>query len=148
MAKQDSDFYRNLRARVEGWLGSEEGKKSEWADYVMAAPDLVHLLTKLSVDPEVPMAEKAKVAAVFAYFVSPFDIIPEALGGPPGLLEDVALAAFVLKGILNHTDADVVKRHWAGSRDVLELVQDVVERADAMLGAVAWRRLRRLVGAA
>lgn len=148
MTSRDSDFYTNLRERVNGWLQTDEGRTSGWADYVMAAPDLVHLLVKLSVDPDVPVSSKAKVGGALAYFVSPFDIIPEALGGPPGLLEDVALAAFVLRSILNDAGPDVVRRHWAGKRDVLELIQEVLDRADAMLGAVVLRRVRRLVGMA
>lgn len=147
-SSKDSDFYRSLRARVDAWLGSEEGRGSQWADYVMLAPDLVHLLIKLSVDGDVPLGQKAKVAGALAYFMSPIDIIPEALGGPPGLLEDVALTAYVLKGILNETDPEVVRRHWAGERDLLELIRNIIERADVMLGAVAWRRVKRLVGVA
>jgi uncharacterized membrane protein YkvA (DUF1232 family) len=145
MPIQESDFYTSLRNRIESWLTTDEGRGSQWTDYLLAAPDLLHLLAKLSMDPDVPVKEKAKVGAVLAYFVSPIDIVPEALGGPPGLLEDIALAAFVLKGIVSNTNPEVVQRHWAGDRNVLELIQNVVERADAMLGAVTWRRVRKLV---
>lgn len=147
MTNSQSNFYTDLRGRVERWLASDEGAKSEWTDYVLALPDLVHLLVKLATDSEVPIAEKAKLGAVLAYFLSPIDVIPDALGGRLGLLEDAAIAAFAVKGILNNTKPDVVRRHWAGRQDILELIQGVADRGDAMIGTAAWSRVRGLVGA-
>ncbi|MDX9974018.1 MAG: DUF1232 domain-containing protein [FCB group bacterium] len=147
MPNPESDFYIDLRARVERWLASDEGAKSEWADYVLAVPDLVHLLVKLTTDPEVPIAEKAKLGAVLAYFLSPIDVIPDALGGRLGLLEDAAIAAFAIKGIVSNTRPDIVKKHWTGRQDILALIQGVADRGDAMVGTAAWSRVKGLVGA-
>ncbi|HEX3011518.1 MAG TPA: hypothetical protein VHQ70_05685, partial [Syntrophomonadaceae bacterium] len=66
---QELDFYQNLRNKMKTWLQSEEGKKTEWADFLMLAPDLFHLLCKLAIDPEVPAAEKAKLAGAIVYFI-------------------------------------------------------------------------------
>jgi uncharacterized membrane protein YkvA (DUF1232 family) len=148
MSTQESDFYTNLRARAEDWLSSDDRAKSEWADYVLAVPDLVHLLVKLTTEPDVPVAEKAKLGAVLAYFVSPIDVIPDSLGGRLGYFEDVAIAAFALKGILNNTDSHIVRRNWAGRQDILELIQNVLERADTIIGKAAWGRVQKLVGTA
>jgi len=49
-------------------------------------------LFKLSVDARIPLAHKAQLAAAIAYFVSPFDLIPEGLIGPGGFLDDIALS--------------------------------------------------------
>jgi len=140
------DFYRRLRRKVQRWTQSKEGKANPWADYVLLAPDLFHLLCKLALDPEVPKAEKAKLAAAIAYFVSPLDLIPEALLGPIGYADDVALAAYVLNGIVNKTSPEVVARHWAGDGDVLEVVRRTLVAADRMLGSGLWKRLKKLVG--
>jgi uncharacterized membrane protein YkvA (DUF1232 family) len=139
------DFYKNLRDRVSGWLESDEGKKSAWAEYVFFVPDLMHLLVKLMADPDVPAKEKAKIGAVIAYFVSPVDLVPDSLVGPTNFLDDLALSAFVVKGLINNVEPEVVQRHWAGDRDLLEFVQQVLNDADAMLGFSAWNRLRQLV---
>ncbi len=138
------DFYRTLRQRVRRWTASAEGKASPWAEYVLLAPDLFHLLCKLALDPDVPRGAKARLAAAIAYFVSPVDLVPEALLGPVGYLDDVALAAYVLHGILNQTRPEVLERHWVGERDVLEVVQKVLAAADRMVGSGLWKKLKGL----
>jgi uncharacterized membrane protein YkvA (DUF1232 family) len=39
------------------------------------------------------------------------DLIPEAMLGPAGYVDDVALAAYVLNSIVNTTEASVVTKH-------------------------------------
>jgi len=140
------DFYRALRRKIRAWTQSEEGRGSPWAEYVLLAPDLFHLLCKLAWDPDVPKAEKAKLAAAIAYFVSPLDLLPEAFLGPVGYADDVALAAYVLNGIVNKTSPEVVARHWAGEGDVLVVVQRTLAAADRMLGSGLWKRVKKWVG--
>ena len=82
MANQDGDYYQQLRSKFKAWLQTEEGKNHKWQEYLLAAPDLFHLLCKLSIDSDVPVKEKAKLAGVLAYFISPIDLIPEAIIGP------------------------------------------------------------------
>lgn len=142
----NGDFYQNLREKIRNWLESDEGRSSKWAEYIMLVPDMLHLLVKLMADPDVPVKEKAKIGAALAYFVSPVDLVPEALIGPTNYLDDMALAAYVIKGIVNNANEDVVRRNWAGERDILEIVQGALNTADAMLGVSVWNRLRKVVG--
>lgn len=141
---RERDFYQRLRTRVRDWLSTEEGGGSRWAEFVLLAPDLFHLVCKLAADPEVPRSERAKLAFVVAYFISPLDLIPEALTGPVGYLDDIALAAYVLNAVVNKTDPAVVRRHWAGEEDILPLIQKILAAADRMLGGGLWQRLRGL----
>jgi uncharacterized membrane protein YkvA (DUF1232 family) len=140
MNKQE-DFYQSFREKIRKWLASSEGKSNKFAEYLMFAPDLFHLLCKLSLDDEVPVKEKAKLAGAIAYFVSPIDLIPEIITGPIGYLDDIAIAALVLNGIINNTDKALVQRHWAG--DVLEVIQQIFKVADEMVGSGLWSRLKR-----
>lgn len=146
MKDSEDDFYRRLRGQVRDWLGSEQGKSSRWGEYVLLAPDLFHLLWNLSVDPDVPGRDKAKLAGAIAYFISPIDLIPEAIVGPIGYVDDIALTAHVLHSIVNHTDPEVLRRHWAGEDDVLEVLQRILAAADEMVGSGIWKRLKRLGG--
>jgi uncharacterized membrane protein YkvA (DUF1232 family) len=139
------DFYHELRKRVHAWAATEQGQRHRWIEYVLLAPDFLHLLCKLAIDSDVPTQERAKLAVAIAYFLSPIDIMPEALLGPAGYADDIALAAYVLNGIINKTDPSVVTRHWAGDGDVLDLIKDVVANADNIVGSGLWKRLRRLV---
>lgn len=145
ISKSKRDFYQKLRAKLSRWM---EGKtsKHKYGEYLLLAPDLFHLLCKLSVDKRIPVAEKAKLATALAYFVSPLDLLPEALLGPLGYADDVVLAAYVLNTIVNTTDPEIVRSQWAGDGDVLEVIQRILEVADDMVGSGLWKILRRMVG--
>lgn len=144
MTDQRTDFYQDLRRRIRRWATTREGKSHRWAEVLLTAPDLFHLLCKLTVDPEVPVSEKAKLAAAIAYFISPLDLVPEALVGPGGYVDDVALAAYVLNSIVSKTDPQVLKRHWAGEEDVLVVIQKILKVADKMVGSGLWGKLRKI----
>lgn len=141
MANHD-DFYQGFREKIRKWLASEEGKSNKFAEYLMFAPDLFHLLCKLSLDEGVPIKEKAKLVGAIAYFVSPVDLVPELLLGPLGYVDDIALAAYVLNGIINNSDKELVEKHWAGEGDVLEVIQQIIRVADEMVGSGLWDKLK------
>lgn len=134
MNKNNYDFYQELRFRTRQWLSSEDGSSNRWAEYLMFAPDLFHLLCKLALDIEVPVRERVKLAAVIAYFVSPFDLFPEALVGFLGFADDIALTAYALNSLVNRCDPELLRKHWAGEEDVLQLVQRILRIGDSMVG--------------
>jgi uncharacterized membrane protein YkvA (DUF1232 family) len=140
----DEDFYQALRKKIRVWL-DKKGKGYRHADVLMLGPDLLHLLSKLALDRRVPPLEKAKIAAAIAYFVSPVDLVPEAAFGAAGLIDDIALAAYVLNGFVNAGFGEIARQHWAGETELLDVIQRVLEVADSALGAGVWRRLRGLV---
>jgi uncharacterized membrane protein YkvA (DUF1232 family) len=140
---RESDFYQKLRIKIREWLQSKEGSSHQWVKYLMWAPDLFHVLCKLSLDDDVPTKEKAKLAAAIAYFVSPLDFMPEFIIGPAGYLDDIAISAYVLNSLLNHTNPDVLRRHWAGEDDVLHVIQSILRVAEKMVGSGLWAKLRR-----
>jgi len=146
MSVRKRDFYQQLREQIREWLKSDEGRANRWAEYLLSAPDLFHLMWKLSADPDVPAKEKAKLAGALAYFISPIDLIPEGLLGPVGYVDDIALAAYVLNGVVNRTGPEVLARHWAGDEDVLVAIRRILAVADEMVGAGVWRKLKRLGG--
>lgn len=139
------DFYKNLREKIQKWLNSEEGKKHKYADYLMFAPDLFHLLLKLSLDKDVSPKHKAKLAVTIAYFISPVDLIPEGIVGPVGYIDDIALTAYTLNDILNDTDPEIVKKHWAGDEDILKVVQHIIEVANEFLNKKVVNKLKNLI---
>ncbi len=145
-AGQHRDYYVKLRARFRNWAVSRYGRHSKWAEYLLFAPDLFHLLCKLAVDPAVPVAEKAKLATAIAYFVSPLDLLPEIVLGPIGFVDDIALAAYVLDSIVNKVGEDVVRRHWVGDEDVLAVISRILTIANNMVGSGLWAKLRAMIG--
>jgi uncharacterized membrane protein YkvA (DUF1232 family) len=145
MNPEQADFYQKLRQRIKVWIEKKSGKDNRMTEFVLLAPDLFHLLCRLMLDKEVPAAKKAKVAAVIIYFMTPMDLIPEAIFGPIGYLDDVALTALVLNDLINDLDPQIVTRNWAGDRDILNVVKTIIANSDKIVGRGLWNKLRNKI---
>lgn len=139
----EEQFYRKLRKRMMSWIETEEGRTHKWAEILMAGPDLFHLLWRLTLDPEVPGGMKVKLIGALTYFISPIDLLPEAFLGPIGYLDDIALAAYVLNDLVNRSDPELIRKHWAGDGDGLDLIRKIVAVADEMIGSGLWERVKK-----
>lgn len=138
------DFYRRLRKRItEKSLANPAFDRIR--EFLLLAPDLFHLLVMLLRDDRVSRSDKLKIGAAVAYFISPIDLLPEAFLGLLGLADDVVVAAMILSPVMRRYP-DVVESHWAGERDLLELVKEILDRADQMVGQKVLSALRRLFG--
>lgn len=121
--EQQQDFYKKLRVRVQNWLENKNPKLDSAGQFILFAPDLFHLLTRLLLDSRIDKKSKAYVGAGVLYFMAPIDFLPEILVGPGGYLDDVIVAMYVLNTILNRFPKEVVTEHWAGDEDLLKVLQ-------------------------
>jgi len=140
MNEEQQDFYKKLREKIQNYLNKHNSKYTE---YLLLAPDLFHLLVKLSLDPRVPSDKKAKFVAVIAYFISPIDLLPEILLGPIGYLDDIALTAYVINEYINQTDPQIVRELWAGDQEILTIIKNIVTTADKVIGSGLWKKIRK-----
>ncbi len=101
-------------------------------EYALLAPRLVKLVWRLARDPRVPARAKATLFLLGGYLVSPIDIIPDFLPGI-GQADDLVIAAFALDQILNRVPDEVVKEHWEGDEDVLEVVRQILDISTAFI---------------
>jgi uncharacterized membrane protein YkvA (DUF1232 family) len=125
------DAYDRFRHQLEAAAERLAGRFGKDAtSLVLLVPDLLLLFAGLSRDPRVGRRHKLLAAAVVAYLVSPIDLLPEAVFGPLGLGDDIALAFLALDAILNQVPHQVVLDHWRGERDLIE-----VARLGTALGA-------------
>jgi uncharacterized membrane protein YkvA (DUF1232 family) len=138
---KETQFYRRLRKTVRIWAGGEASRTNKYADFILAGPDLFMLLTRLSRDRRVSRSNRAKLAGAAAYFFNPLDLIPELILGPAGLVDDVALSALVLHDVLESTDPSIVREHWEGDVDLLDLLRQILAVADQMVGGPIWRQI-------
>lgn len=123
----NDDFYRGLRDRVAGYTGA-------YADYVLLVPDLFLLVTRLMFDPRIEGRHKVYMGAALAYVVSPIDIISERRHGVVGYLDDLVVIVAALNMLVNEADRAVVLQHWSGKEDLLATIQQVLSRADDLVG--------------
>ena len=143
--QQQKDFYLQLRDKVSKWFEKNADEKPEYANYILLVPDFFYLLVKLTLDDRIPAIDKAKFAGVIAYFLSPIDFLPEALLGPLGYLDDLALTCYVLNLYINQQDEvgkQVVQDQWPGDQDVLNTIQSVLQKADSWIGSGLWKKIK------
>ena len=132
---REGRFYHRLRGRVTRWAQDRQ-IPPERIEYLLAAPDLFILLSRLAMDTRVPAKAKAKIVGGILYFLSPVDLIPDFIG-PLGFLDDVAVAAWIVHSLaaeLNALDPSIITEHWAGEENVLQRVQEITSKTEEVLG--------------
>lgn len=139
-------FYDRLRERVLQAVERHGGRYSEaTAEALLLVPDIFLLLTRLSLDRRVPPRARALIAGTLAYFVLPMDLLPEALLGPVGYLDDLVLAAAVLSQVFGGELESYARVHWSGKHELTKVLERITGSADALLGAGLYGRLRKLL---
>ena len=107
---------------------------------LLVIPNLLLLCARLMVDPRVPAKERLLVAGAIVYVFVPLDFIPDMLPFV-GQVDDAYLVSLTLLRLMTVTDPRVVREHWRGGGDVVELVG-----ATALLaGKLLPRRIRRVL---
>jgi len=99
---------------------------------VLLLPNTAKLITRLVRDPRVSIRGKIGVAAAALYALSPIDIGPKSSLGF-GLVDDVIIVSLALNGLLSTTDPDIVREHWDGSIDGLDLALSLTRWGATML---------------
>ena len=84
-------------------------------------PNMLLLCARLLKDPRVPGTEKALLAGAIVYAIIPFDLIPDMIPFV-GQIDDAYLVSLTLLRLMDRTDPRIVREHWAGGGDVVELV--------------------------
>ncbi|GAB4134282.1 MAG: hypothetical protein Fur0015_07400 [Ignavibacteriales bacterium] len=140
---KEEDFYKKIRAEISKWIKDNISEKKYWTDFILLAPDIFHLLVKLSTDNDFPTEKKVKLLALIAYFISPIDLMPELFLGPIGFLDDIVASAYVLNDLINNTNPQLVKKHWAGEEDILFVIKNIIANADHLVGEKILSKLKK-----
>jgi len=114
--------------------------RSRMTNLLLVIPNLLLLSARLMVDPRVPAKERLLVAGAIVYAFVPFDFIPDMLPFI-GQVDDAYLIALTLLRLMTVTDTRVVREHWRGGGDVVELIG-----ATALIaGKFLPKRIRRVL---
>jgi len=116
--------------------------QTQLKEYLLIAPRLVKLLWRLSRDPRVPARSKATLVILGAYIASPIDVIPDFLPGI-GQLDDLVIVAFALDQMLNRVPEEVVRSHWEGDDDILQIVREILDISTAFVPGWLKKRFSR-----
>jgi uncharacterized membrane protein YkvA (DUF1232 family) len=84
-------------------------------------PDCVVLCGRLLRDSRVPRRKKLLLLALAGYLALPFDLVPDFIP-VAGQLDDVIVAALVLRSLLRSGGEPLVRAHWPGPDTTLALV--------------------------
>jgi len=139
-------FYDRIRNTIQRYVESKGTLVGKTASYLLLVPDVFILLWRLTSDSRVNGKDKVLLGSAVAYYVMPFDLIPEALVGPAGYLDDLVFGVYVLNKILGNVDASILREHWSGSEDVLDSIQNVLNAAESLVGTELVGRIKKMMG--
>ena len=142
--ENNMNYYFKLREKIKNNVAKISENKS-LPEVLLFAPDIFYLLINLMKDPEIPKSKKIKLGAVVAYFVTPFDMLPEALIGLFGYIDDIALSAFILNDLVNGVNPELIKKHWPGEENILDVIQKILSDSDKFINKNIVNRLKKLI---
>ena len=131
-------FYDRLRESIQSHVHGKFG------EYLLLVPDMFILLWRLANDSRVSGKNKVLLGTGIAYYIFPFDFLPEALVGPLGYLDDLIFAVYVLNKMLSDTDVEILRQHWSGREDVLVAVRRVLGMADQLVTSNVLNKLKKM----
>jgi uncharacterized membrane protein YkvA (DUF1232 family) len=138
-------FYDRVRGSIQEYIDRKGGVLGKTTEFLLLVPDIFMLLWRLTTDSRVTGKDKVLLGSAVVYFILPFDLIPEAVVGPIGYLDDLVFAVYVLNTILRDTDPEVLREHWTGSEDVLVTIQRVLTAADTLVATNILGRIKKMI---
>jgi uncharacterized membrane protein YkvA (DUF1232 family) len=141
-----SRFYDRIRNTIQRYVENKGKVLGKTAEFLLLVPDVFILLWRLTTDSRVNGKDKLLLGSAVAYYVMPFDLIPEAIVGPAGYLDDLVFGVYVLNKILGSVDAAIVREHWSGSEDVLDTIQRVLASAESLVGKDLLGKIKKMMG--
>lgn len=139
-------FYDRIRNTIRSYIDRKGRVLGKTAEFLLLVPDVFILLWRLTTDPRVNGKDKVLLGSAVAYYVMPFDLIPEAIVGPIGYLDDLVFGVYVLNKVLGSVEASIVREHWSGSDDVLDTIQRVLNAAESLVGKDLVGRIKKMMG--
>lgn len=128
-------FYDRLRETIGSYITRKGDRLGKARDFLFLVPDVFILLWRLAQDKRVSGKNKVLLGTGLAYYIFPLDVMPELFLGPIGFLDDLVFGAYILNKMLLDTDEGIVREHWSGSEDVLQMIRRVLQSADGLVSS-------------
>src|SRR5258708_39411315 len=114
--------------------------KQRMKNLLLFLPNMILLCAKLMVDSRVPRTERALFAGALIYAIIPFDFIPDMIPFV-GQIDDLFLISLTILRLIDRTDDRVVREHWRGGGDIVQLAESVATVAPLLIP----RRISRVL---
>lgn len=121
------DYYDILKENLDKYTG-------EYDNFIDYGPDLFKLLTEILSNEKVGSNERLKINAAIAYFVVPYDIIPEQIYGPYGYVDDIYLCTYVINEITDVFGYEILNNIWEGEGNLQDIVDLCFEKSKKLIG--------------
>lgn len=110
------DFYDILRENLDNY-------EYEYSSFIDFGPDIFQLLSDLLNEPEITAEDRLKISAAIAYYVVPFDIIPESEYGPDGYIDDLFICVYVINELQKKLGYEYLEELWEGDEELENVIQ-------------------------
>ena len=97
------------------------GRRTQALALARFIPDCLVLLRRLIGDEGVPRRRKLTLLCLVAYLSVPIDLVPDFIP-VAGQVDDVIIAALALRYALRSGGPELLRRHWPGPDDSLQVV--------------------------
>lgn len=119
-------FYETLKENLETYRG-------KFDEIIYFGPELFRLLTNLLEDSRVPKKSRLIINSAIAYFVAPYDVIPEEIYGPLGYIDDIFLCTFVLRKIRDELGEEIIEDNWEGEGNICDHLEEIYNKSREMI---------------
>jgi uncharacterized membrane protein YkvA (DUF1232 family) len=136
----EDDFISRIRKQLNNYRGLTDA-------YIMNLPDFVRLLSDMLGNRKLDSEDRRDICTALGYFIAPLDLIPEAVYGPEGYVDDIYLCCYVISKLAGKHGYELLDQVWEGEEDLEPACGYVLEKAGAELERKGLReKVREYVG--
>ena len=123
--KDIQKFTIDLKNHLSEWLESKDGAEYKYKDHIKQLPFLFDILNDMRLNKTFDDILSKKINNTVNYTVSHLDLLPEALMGPRGYIDDLYIVCLCFKDILKITSIDSID---------ISFINNIVSNGDTILG--------------
>jgi uncharacterized membrane protein YkvA (DUF1232 family) len=92
------------------------------SEFILLMPELFDTFANLLDDGRVSKEARQKVCQAMAYFITPFDVLPEEVYGVEGYIDQCYVSLYVLKDLGNLLSDHILEEAWQGEGTFTEII--------------------------
>ena len=108
------DFYDTLVENLETYTG-------EYESFIDYGPKLFKLLCDL-LNSDIDASLRLPICGAIAYYVTPEDVIPEAIYGPYGYIDDIYISSYVLRMVGEFHGYEIIQE--LSEEDIVSIIDE------------------------